>query len=237
MMRPSTTPTNVLFSIALIAALIRPIPCSDSQSLYVAVAQQSPDQWWTESKSHDHEHSSSQRLLEGEEEEQQQQQKDEEEDQAIGEEEEAADEAADENNLEEAEDNPNEELATDDSLDDQMADDQQGEDDTAADVRVYDDYYLFQEDPVPPSLMPLSARKVIGYLLVSLTLCLGATGGIGGGGILIPVYMLVTGLPLRLAVPVGAATVLGGALGSTLVNCHRRHPLADRPIIDWDLGT
>lgn len=34
---------------------------------------------------------------------------------------------------------------------------------------------------------------------------------------------------------VGAVTVLGGSVASTIVNGRRRHPLADRPIIDWDL--
>lgn len=43
------------------------------------------------------------------------------------------------------------------------------------------------------------------------------------------------GLSPRVAIPIGAVTVLGGALASTTINLKRRHPLADRPIIDWDL--
>jgi uncharacterized membrane protein YfcA len=39
----------------------------------------------------------------------------------------------------------------------------------------------------------------------------------------------------KVAIPIGAATVLGGSIESTLVNFSRRHPLADRPTIDWDL--
>ena len=38
----------------------------------------------------------------------------------------------------------------------------------------------------------------------------------------------------KVAIPIGAVTVLGGALSSTIINWQRRHPLADRPIIDWD---
>lgn len=34
---------------------------------------------------------------------------------------------------------------------------------------------------------------------------------------------------------VGAVTILGGTLSSTILNFPRRHPLADRPLIDWDL--
>lgn len=43
------------------------------------------------------------------------------------------------------------------------------------------------------------------------------------------------GLPPKVAIPVGSATVLGGAIASTFLNFQRRHPLADRPLIDWDL--
>lgn len=68
-----------------------------------------------------------------------------------------------------------------------------------------------------------------------MAITLGSSGGIGGGGIVVPVYVLVMGLPLKIAIPCGAITVLGGALGSTILNWHRRHPLADRPVIDWDL--
>jgi hypothetical protein len=111
------------------------------------------------------------------------------------------------------------------------------DDDDYQTVRVYDDFYLFQEDPQPISLYPITAREILGYFIASLCLCVCATSGIGGGGIIVPIYVLVTGLPLKIAVPIGAVTVLGGSLGSTLVNLTRRHPLADRPLIDWDLGS
>ena len=64
---------------------------------------------------------------------------------------------------------------------------------------------------------------------------LGASGGIGGGGIAVPVYLLIMGLSPKAAMGVGAVTILGGTLASTSLNVHRRHPLADRPLIDWDL--
>lgn len=119
----------------------------------------------------------------------------------------------------------------DDFFDDAIQDDQYSDDIVFA----IDDFYAYQEDPRPPTLFPLTARTVIGYFIASLALTLGCSGGSGGGGILIPVYILVMGLPLKIAVPSGAVTVLGGAMGSTMLNWSRRHPLADRPLIDWDL--
>ena len=87
----------------------------------------------------------------------------------------------------------------------------------------------------PPRLFPLSSRDVAAFLFASMGLTLGASGGIGGGGIVVPVYILVAGLTPKMAIPLGAVTVFGGSVASTYMNAKRRHPLADRPIIDWDL--
>eukprot|EP00980_Cylindrotheca_fusiformis_P007533 scaffold1561_cov129-Cylindrotheca_fusiformis.AAC.25 len=98
-----------------------------------------------------------------------------------------------------------------------------------------DDFYAYIEDQIPPSLLPLSSRQIVGFMLASLGVVLGSSGGIGGGGIVVPVYIIVIGLSPRDAIPLGSVTVLGGALAGFLTNLKRRHPLADRPIIDWDL--
>eukprot|EP00934_Nitzschia_sp_Nitz4_P003465 Nitzschia sp. Nitz4//scaffold58_size112336//4794//6639//NITZ4_004012-RA/size112336-augustus-gene-0.0-mRNA-1//1//CDS//3329554926//3455//frame0 len=98
-----------------------------------------------------------------------------------------------------------------------------------------DDYYRFPRDPDPPKLLPVSGRDVVGFMLSSLGGTLGSSGGIGGGGIVVPIYILVLGLPPRVAIPLGSVTVLGGSLAGLMLNLKRRHPLADRPVIDWDL--
>lgn len=48
---------------------------------------------------------------------------------------------------------------------------------------MYDDFYAYDEDPGPPRLFPLTLRELLGFLLAALALTLGASGGIGGGGI------------------------------------------------------
>jgi len=37
------------------------------------------------------------------------------------------------------------------------------------------------------------------------------------------------------AIPLSNITVFGGAVANTLLNVRKRHPLADRPLVDWDL--
>jgi hypothetical protein len=72
-------------------------------------------------------------------------------------------------------------------------------------------------------------------MLASLAVTLGSSGGIGGGGLVIPCYILAIGLNPKQAFPLGSVTALGGSLAGLMLNVRRRHPLADRPIIDWDL--
>jgi hypothetical protein len=98
-----------------------------------------------------------------------------------------------------------------------------------------DDFFRYIGDPPLPTLSPLSGRDVIGFMLSSLGIVLGSSGGIGGGGIVVPIYIIVLGLSPRFAIPLGSVTVLGGSLAGLLLNLKRRHPLADRPVIDWDL--
>ena len=62
-----------------------------------------------------------------------------------------------------------------------------------------------------------------------------AGGGIGGGGVLVPIYILIMGFSPKHAIPLSNITVFGGAMANTILNVRKRHPLADRPLVDWDL--
>ncbi len=85
------------------------------------------------------------------------------------------------------------------------------------------------------SLIPFQQSDIVGFVCAALGLFIAAGGGIGGGGILVPVYILIMGFLPKHAIPLSNVTVLGGAVASTLRNIRKRHPTADRPLIDWDL--
>lgn len=86
-----------------------------------------------------------------------------------------------------------------------------------------------------PTLFPLRLSDYIGLIFAILGLMLSAGGGIGGGGILVPIYILVMGFAPRYAIPLSNVTVVGGAIANNLINIPERHPLVDRPLIDFDL--
>lgn len=73
------------------------------------------------------------------------------------------------------------------------------------------------------------------FILGALGLMIAAAGGIGGGGILVPIYILVLNFSPKYAVPLSNITIFGGAITNTFLNMKKRHPMADRPLVDWDL--
>jgi uncharacterized membrane protein YfcA len=84
-------------------------------------------------------------------------------------------------------------------------------------------------------LFPFNWADFWGFALATIGLLLAAGGGIGGGGILVPIYCLVLDFSPKHAIPLSNITVLGGALANTILNASKRHPTADRPLIDWDM--
>lgn len=84
-------------------------------------------------------------------------------------------------------------------------------------------------------LHPINGWDVAGVALACVGLMIAAAGGIGGGGILVPLYILVLGFHPKHAIPLSNITIFGGAITNTMLNLSKRHPDADRPLVDWDL--
>lgn len=84
-------------------------------------------------------------------------------------------------------------------------------------------------------LFPLDDSDYWGIVLVSLGLVIAASGGIGGGGILVPLFILVFGFSPKHAIPLSNFTIVGSSITNMVLNIPKRHPHADRPLVDWDL--
>ena len=92
------------------------------------------------------------------------------------------------------------------------------------------------DDDKHKPLLPLAARDYLGLVAASLAILLASGSGIGGGGLLVPVFLLVLGFGTRDSVALSNLTILGSSLVSLFFNLPRRHPRhADRPLIDWDI--
>ena len=76
-----------------------------------------------------------------------------------------------------------------------------------------------------------SAPMAVALFVIALALLLASAGGIGGGGILVPLFIMAFGWTPRYAIPLSNITIFAGGLMNTLVNFQKRHPNVDRPLI------
>jgi len=78
--------------------------------------------------------------------------------------------------------------------------------------------------------------EVICTILICLTAILSAAAGMGGGGVYVPLLLLVLGLSTKEAVPLSQAMIVGGATVNVFMFCGQRHPnYPRRPKIDYDV--
>eukprot|EP01052_Picozoa_sp_SAG31_P000649 SAG31_NODE_18_length_35375_cov_22.525315_30_plen_194_part_00 len=64
-----------------------------------------------------------------------------------------------------------------------------------------------------------------------------AAGGIGGGGVLVPLYILVAPMTPHGAIPLSKVTIFGNALCQLMLNFPKKHPQrSHRPLIDYDVA-
>lgn len=59
--------------------------------------------------------------------------------------------------------------------------------------------------------------------------------GIGGGGKFVPILIIFLRFAPKIAIPLSAVTIVGLSLANLIINVPRRHPVADRPLIAWDI--
>jgi len=86
--------------------------------------------------------------------------------------------------------------------------------------------------------IPGPVQLIISTALVLVLGSLAAGAGIGGGGLFVPIYMVLLGAGPKGAVPLSKATILGGAVGNFLSIGPSKHPKAKkRPLIDYESST
>ncbi|KUF92789.1 hypothetical protein AM588_10003786 [Phytophthora nicotianae] len=82
---------------------------------------------------------------------------------------------------------------------------------------------------------PFTYNDLLTTLIAFSCTALGAGGGVGGGGLLVPMYIL-GGLNPKHAIPLSKVTIFGSAVAMYVVNCRGKHPLnRNRPLIDFGL--
>eukprot|EP00747_Dinoflagellata_sp_TGD_P024736 gnl/TRDRNA2_/TRDRNA2_130756_c0_seq1.p1 gnl/TRDRNA2_/TRDRNA2_130756_c0~~gnl/TRDRNA2_/TRDRNA2_130756_c0_seq1.p1 ORF type:complete len:558 (-),score=123.77 gnl/TRDRNA2_/TRDRNA2_130756_c0_seq1:117-1790(-) len=79
-------------------------------------------------------------------------------------------------------------------------------------------------------------REIVGTILIVFTALMSAAAGMGGGGVYVPLLLLLMGLSTKEAVPLSQCMILGGACVNILMFCGERHPkFPQRSRIDYDV--
>nr|DAD40697.1 TPA_asm: hypothetical protein HUJ06_015020 [Nelumbo nucifera] len=84
--------------------------------------------------------------------------------------------------------------------------------------------------------MKLEWRLVLGSIIGFFGAALGSVGGVGGGGIFVPMLTLIIGFDAKSSTAISKCMIMGAAGSAVYYNLRIRHPTLDLPVIDFDLA-
>ncbi|KAM1965521.1 hypothetical protein ACFX15_045845 [Malus domestica] len=84
--------------------------------------------------------------------------------------------------------------------------------------------------------MKFDWRIVVGTIIGFIGAAFGTVGGVGGGGIFVPMLTLIIGFDEKSSTAISNCMITGGAAATVFYNLRLRHPTLDLPIIDYDLA-
>ncbi|KAJ6963500.1 sulfite exporter TauE/SafE family protein 3 isoform X1 [Populus alba x Populus x berolinensis] len=84
--------------------------------------------------------------------------------------------------------------------------------------------------------MKFGWKTVVGALITFLGAACGSVGGVGGGGIFVPMLTLIVGFDSKSSAAISKCMITGAAASTVLYNLRLRHPTLELPIIDYDLA-
>ncbi|KAK6924345.1 Transmembrane protein TauE-like [Dillenia turbinata] len=84
--------------------------------------------------------------------------------------------------------------------------------------------------------MEFGWRVVVGTLVAFFGAALGSVGGVGGGGIFVPMLSLIIGFDAKSSTAISKCMIMGAAGSAVYYNLKLKHPTLDIPLIDYDLA-
>ena len=87
-----------------------------------------------------------------------------------------------------------------------------------------------------PLLHKWDARLIGGIITVFFAGIFVSGAGIGGGGLYVPILMLLIDFPSSYSIQSSKALIWGGSVAVTLFNLNKKHPFYDRPLINFNVA-
>ncbi|KAE9587037.1 putative transmembrane protein TauE [Lupinus albus] len=79
-------------------------------------------------------------------------------------------------------------------------------------------------------------KIILGTFIGFCGAAFGSVGGVGGGGIFVPMLSLIIGFDPKSSTAISKCMIMGAAGSTAYYNLKLRHPTLDMPIIDYDLA-
>uniref|UniRef100_A0ACD5W469 Uncharacterized protein n=1 Tax=Avena sativa TaxID=4498 RepID=A0ACD5W469_AVESA len=86
----------------------------------------------------------------------------------------------------------------------------------------------------PP--MKFGWKIVLGTFIGIFGAAFGSIGGVGGGGIFVPMLTLIIGFDPKSATAMSKCMIMGAAVSTVYCNLKVKHPTLDMPVVDYDLA-
>nr|CAB3456861.1 unnamed protein product [Digitaria exilis] len=86
----------------------------------------------------------------------------------------------------------------------------------------------------PP--MEFGWKIVLGILIGFFGAAFGSVGGVGGGGIFVPMLTLIIGFDPKSSTAISKCMIMGASVSTVYYNLKLKHPTLDMPVIDYDLA-
>ncbi|TKY74585.1 integral to membrane [Spatholobus suberectus] len=84
--------------------------------------------------------------------------------------------------------------------------------------------------------MEFGWQIVVGTFVGFCGAAFGSVGGVGGGGIFVPMLSLIIGFDAKSSTAISKCMIMGAAVSTVYYNLKLRHPTLNMPIIDYDLA-
>lgn len=86
------------------------------------------------------------------------------------------------------------------------------------------------------SFLPATRREIIGLVCIVVGSALSNAGGIGGGGLLIPILILILKFETHEAIPISKLMIFTGALTAFLMGLSNKHPYRNAIALDYNIA-
>ncbi|KAI4327584.1 hypothetical protein L6164_020024 [Bauhinia variegata] len=84
--------------------------------------------------------------------------------------------------------------------------------------------------------MKFGWKIIVGSIIGFFGAALGSVGGVGGGGIFVPMLALIIGFDPKSSTAISKCMIMGAAGSTVYYNLRLRHPTLDMPLVDYDLA-